>query len=176
MTERVRVELGGVPETALWTLYNRAAEAARPDAVIDDPLAVELVGRIDFPFAERFGPPRLGQWQALRARCFDRALARYLDVHPGATVVALGEGLETQFWRIGERRGGGSRRFPAWRRWRRCGCREGAARCSGSRSRCWRGRDGRGGGCSPFSRRSSPSPCRLCAGSPPPAGSVGSGW
>ena len=105
MTERVRVELGAVPETALWTLYNRAAEAARPDAVIDDPLAVELVGRIDFPFAERFGPPRLGQWQALRARCFDRALARFLDAHPGATVVALGEGLETQFWRVGERRG-----------------------------------------------------------------------
>ena len=26
------------------------------------------------------------------------------------------------------------------------------------------------------SRRSSPSPCRLCAGTPPPAGSVGSGW
>ena len=145
MTERVRVELGGVPETALWTLYNRAAEAARPDAVIDDPLAVELIGRIDFPFAERFGPPRLGQWQALRARCFDRALARYLDAHPGA--------------------GSCSTR-----------CREGAARCSGSRSRCWRGRDGRGGGCSPSSRRSSPSPCRLCAGTPPPAGSVGSGW
>ena len=105
MTGRVRVELGGVPETALWTLCNRAAEAARPDAVIDDPLAVELVGRIDLPFAERFGPPRLGQWQALRARCFDRALARFLDAHPGATVVALGEGLETQFWRVGERRG-----------------------------------------------------------------------
>ena len=34
----------------------------------------------------------------------------------------------------------------------------------------------RGGAASPSSRRSSPSPCRLCAGSPPPAGSVGSGW
>jgi O-methyltransferase involved in polyketide biosynthesis len=104
VTDRVRADLGGVPETALWTLFQRAAEASRPDAVLDDPLAVELVARIDHPFGERFGPPRLAQWQALRARCFDRAVRRFLDAHPGATVVALGEGLETQFWRVDDGR------------------------------------------------------------------------
>jgi O-methyltransferase involved in polyketide biosynthesis len=43
-----------VPETALWTLHRRAVEARRPDAILRDPLAVELVERIDHPFAERF--------------------------------------------------------------------------------------------------------------------------
>jgi O-methyltransferase involved in polyketide biosynthesis len=101
---RVRVELGGVAETLLWTLWNRAAEARRPDPVLRDPLAVELVERIDYPFAERFGPPWLAQWQALRARCFDHEVLRFMRARPGGTVVALGEGLETQFWRVDDGR------------------------------------------------------------------------
>jgi O-methyltransferase involved in polyketide biosynthesis len=76
-------------------------EARRPDAVLNDPLAVELVDRIDYPFAERFGAGAgLGQLQALRSKCFDREVRRFLRAHPAGTVVALGEGLETQFWRV----------------------------------------------------------------------------
>jgi O-methyltransferase involved in polyketide biosynthesis len=96
----MRVELQGIPETTLWTLYMRAVEARRPDSVIVDPKAVELLERIDYPFEERFGAPRLSQWQALRARTFDDEVRRFLASHPGGTVVALGEGLETQFWRV----------------------------------------------------------------------------
>ncbi len=92
--------LTGVSETLLWTLYQRAAEARRDDGVIRDPMAVELVERIDYPFAERFGDPWMGHWQALRARAFDRVIERYLKARPDGTVVALGEGLETQFWRV----------------------------------------------------------------------------
>jgi O-methyltransferase involved in polyketide biosynthesis len=51
----MRVELQGIPETTLWTLYMRAVEARRPDGVIDDRKAVELLERIDYPFEERFG-------------------------------------------------------------------------------------------------------------------------
>ncbi len=91
------VQLSRVPETLMWTLYHRAVEARRPDRVIDDPMAIELVERIDFPFAERFGDGKgLAQWQALRARRFDEELRRFLTAHPEGTVVALGEGLETQ--------------------------------------------------------------------------------
>jgi O-methyltransferase involved in polyketide biosynthesis len=95
----VKVELDGVPETLLWNLYHRAAEARRPDTVLDDPRAVELVDAIDYPFA-RFGEPRLAQWHALRVMCFDREIRRFLADRPGGTVVALGEGLETGFWRV----------------------------------------------------------------------------
>ncbi|HJU46531.1 MAG TPA: class I SAM-dependent methyltransferase [Gaiellaceae bacterium] len=99
------VVLDRVPETLLWTLYHRAVEARRPDAVLHDPLAVELVERIDFPFVERFGAgEEFSQWQALRARCFDGAVRRFLAVSPEGTVVALGEGLETQAWRVGNGR------------------------------------------------------------------------
>src|SRR3954451_3362391 len=93
----VAVDLSGVPETLLWTLWYRAEEARRPDAVLDDPLAVELVERIDYPFAERFGPTAgvVAQGQALRSLCFDREIRRFMAAHPGGTVVALGEGLES---------------------------------------------------------------------------------
>jgi len=78
----------------------RAVEARRPDAVLDDPKAGELLEAIDFPFESRFGAPRMAQWQALRARTFDDEVRRFLGRHPDGTVVALGEGLETQFWRV----------------------------------------------------------------------------
>ena len=95
-------ELGGVPETLLWNLYYRALEARRPNAVLRDPKAVELVDAIDYPFEERFGVghPRQAQGQALRVLCFDQEIRRFLSVHPEGTVIALGEGLETQFWRV----------------------------------------------------------------------------
>jgi O-methyltransferase involved in polyketide biosynthesis len=103
---KVTVALEGVPETLLWTLWYRAEEARRPDAVLDDPLAVELVERIDYPFAERFGPTAgvVAQGQALRSLCFDREIRRFMREHPGGTVVALGEGLETAFQRVDDGR------------------------------------------------------------------------
>jgi O-methyltransferase involved in polyketide biosynthesis len=102
---KIPVALTGVPETLLWTLYYRAQEAERPDSVLPDPLAVELVRRIDYPFEARLGAgARRGQWQGLRARTFDHAITQFLAANPGGTVVALGEGLETQFWRVDDGR------------------------------------------------------------------------
>lgn len=100
--ERVPVELTGVSETLLWTLHHRAAEARREDRVLDDPLAVELVDRLDFPFRARFGQGAIGQdqGQALRALRFDLTVRDFLAAYPGGQVVALGDGLETQFWRV----------------------------------------------------------------------------
>ncbi|MEV6566769.1 class I SAM-dependent methyltransferase [Streptomyces kronopolitis] len=96
---RVTADLTGVPETALWTLRHRAAEAARPDTVLSDPRAVRLAAALDFPDQ---GPvrPWLAQGIALRALAFDEVVRGFLTDHPDGTVVALGEGLETQFWRV----------------------------------------------------------------------------
>jgi len=100
--EKYKVELDGVPATQLWTLYHRAVEARRPDGVLDDPRAVRLVDAIDYPFTETFGTAErgFGLLQALRVKAFDEEIRRFLSVHPDGTVVALGEGLETQFWRV----------------------------------------------------------------------------
>ncbi|MFF8912659.1 class I SAM-dependent methyltransferase [Streptomyces sp. NPDC015032] len=99
---RVRPMLSGVPETLLWTLYNRAYEAGQRYPVLDDPMALRLMEDLDYPFEERFGRPNAfhSQAQGLRSRCFDLAVQRYLADRPQATVVALGDGLETGFWRV----------------------------------------------------------------------------
>jgi O-methyltransferase involved in polyketide biosynthesis len=85
--------LTGVSETALMTLQVRATEARRPDAIIDDPMAIQLADSIDFDFA-KFGFTRRAN-MAVRALAFDREARRYLGDHPEATVVALAEGLQT---------------------------------------------------------------------------------
>lgn len=89
--------LDGVSETALLTLHQRATEAARPDGIIDDPMAIALHAGLDYDF-QHFG--RTHQATALRALIFDTATREYLEGHPRASVVALAEGLQTSFWRV----------------------------------------------------------------------------
>ncbi|MEE6177655.1 class I SAM-dependent methyltransferase [Mycobacterium sp. 050134] len=89
--------LGGISETALLTLHQRATEAARSDGIIDDPMAVALHDSLDYDY-DRFG--RTHQATAWRALAFDNASREYLQAHPRATVVALAEGLQTSFWRL----------------------------------------------------------------------------
>ncbi|WP_223163862.1 class I SAM-dependent methyltransferase [Mycobacterium simiae] len=89
--------LSGVSETALLTLNGRAYQAGRPNAIINDPMAIELVERIDFDFA-KFG--RRGQEMALRSLAVDRCAVTYLAKRPNATVVALAEGFQTSCWRV----------------------------------------------------------------------------
>lgn len=89
--------LTGVSETALATLYGRAYQAAHPDPIIDDPMAIKLVDSIEFDF-EKFG--RKGQEMALRSLAVDQCAIAYLTTHPKATVVALAEGFQTSFWRL----------------------------------------------------------------------------
>jgi O-methyltransferase involved in polyketide biosynthesis len=97
---RAKVELKGVPETALWNLYQRASGARAGH--LDDPRAVEVLARLHYPF-DRFDVPYRGlatRLHAQRVHTVDAALRQVLAGAPDATVVALGEGFETQFWRV----------------------------------------------------------------------------
>ncbi len=91
------MDLSGVPETLLWNLGRRAAAARIGASPLKDPLAVEVADRIQYDFADA---SRGARWHAVRVATFDDAVHRFLNQHPAGTVVALGEGLETQFWRV----------------------------------------------------------------------------
>ncbi len=88
-----------LPDTALVTLWCRASEARRTDSILDDPMAVSLVDSLDYDFS-KFKLSADRQDLALRALAFDNAARSYLSTHPRATVVALGEGMQTSFWRL----------------------------------------------------------------------------
>lgn len=93
-------QLSGVPETALRTLRNRAEEALRPDSGYVDKEAVRLYRTLVGENFARFGPPN--QVHPMRALVIDEVVAGFLATHPRGPVVALGEGLQTTYWRLGE--------------------------------------------------------------------------
>lgn len=95
------VDLDGVPETMLWPLWNRAHESRRDDRLIDDPWSIALVDRIDYDFGAHFGKPNRGH--GIRSRVGDDLIRDFLSrTGDAACIVALGEGLETSYWRLGE--------------------------------------------------------------------------
>lgn len=96
--EKAKINLSGVPETMLWPLYNRGCEQRREDRLLDDPMALQLMEQIDYDYRKNFGKNNAGH--PLRSRLFDDAIKTWLRDHPSGTVISLGEGLDTQFWRI----------------------------------------------------------------------------
>lgn len=98
MEKNTNISLSGVPETMLFTLYNRAYEAKR-NGIIHDPEAIRIFESLDFDFENYFGSkPRGGM--ASRAVSFDKIVIEWLKTHPNGSIVSLGEGLETQQYRV----------------------------------------------------------------------------
>lgn len=95
-----KIALTGAAETLLGTLYSRALDARSPHPVLADPTAVEVAGMLDYDFG------RLGLRSsdavgiAMRAKVLDRWTREFLAVHPDATVLHLGCGLDSRVQRI----------------------------------------------------------------------------
>lgn len=98
MSTRQKLQLQDVPETMLWTLYSRASESMRSDGVLQDAKALEIYRSLDYNFRRSFGlaNPAL----ALRALAFDDVATEFLQRHPHSAIINLGEGLETQRFRL----------------------------------------------------------------------------
>ncbi|MEM1416414.1 MAG: class I SAM-dependent methyltransferase [Myxococcota bacterium] len=90
--------LESVPETMLWTLHNRASEALRADGIFQDPEAVRIYRALEYDYERSFGPGEASH--ALRSMLFDGEIRRFAEAHPDAVIVNLGEGLETQRYRV----------------------------------------------------------------------------
>ncbi len=95
---QVRPRLEGVCETMLWTLYDRASEARNASGVLIDAESIRICDALDYDFKGRFGEPT-GVFAA-RAAEIDRLVVQWLEQHPDGQVVSLGEGLETQAFRV----------------------------------------------------------------------------
>lgn len=101
MTTKVPAEaLSAVSETMLATLYSHAAESRRPDGLIRDPRAEDLVARIDYDFVSRQMDADDQSATCLRLRQFDRFAQAFLAAHPDGVVVHIGCGLDTRFDRV----------------------------------------------------------------------------
>ena len=92
--------LDGISETLLITLYARAIESERSDALIKDPKAVEIVKKMDCDFSHLRLHGHDEVAIIMRMRQFDRQAREFLDRNPEAVVVHFGCGLDTRFERV----------------------------------------------------------------------------
>jgi O-methyltransferase involved in polyketide biosynthesis len=103
MSKTVNPALSGVAETLLLTLYLRAMESQRPDALIKDERAVALIGKIglDFSWVKQIPLSEDDKVAViLRSLEFDRYARDFLACHSGAVVVHIGCGLDSRFERV----------------------------------------------------------------------------
>jgi O-methyltransferase involved in polyketide biosynthesis len=105
-------DLSGVPETLLILLCYRAIETQRPDALIKDEKAVELVKQLSSDGPIRYDSGWITQTPMAEAnkvmriiltREMDRYSRDFLKRHPEAVVVHIGCGLDSRFDRVVER-------------------------------------------------------------------------
>lgn len=100
MSEKVLQSLEGVSETLLMTLYVRAHESQRPDAMIHDNKAVEMVNKIAGDFS-RLRMQRHDEIAVImRMKRFDKHVSDFLLQNPDGAVVHIGCGLDTRFERV----------------------------------------------------------------------------
>ena len=86
--------------TALVVLYQRAKESRKQDGKIKDSWAEEMVDRIDYDFSELDNDLRGQEVIAVRTQVFDRETNKFAHRRPDGTIVNLGAGLDTRFFRI----------------------------------------------------------------------------
>ncbi len=98
-------DLPPVARTLLVPLECRAEESRRPDAMIRDDRAVEILARFEESGTAPLTMSVLDRtFTMMRARQLDRYTRAFLEMHPGGMIVDLGCGLDTRSARVDDGR------------------------------------------------------------------------
>jgi O-methyltransferase involved in polyketide biosynthesis len=93
---------GNIQETMLGPLWARAKYSKLYPEILDDKKSSEIIKKIDYDFSKV--KEYLGEWRGIgllvRARNFDEAVRKYIERFPKATIVNIGAGLDTTFYRV----------------------------------------------------------------------------
>jgi O-methyltransferase involved in polyketide biosynthesis len=100
MTDKLRVDLSGAPQTMLATLYAKALDAAAPRPILGDRYARDLVDRLDYDWSKTAITARTARSVATRTADFDTWTRQFFAVHPKCTVLHLGSGLDSRYLRL----------------------------------------------------------------------------
>ncbi|MGK2865088.1 MAG: class I SAM-dependent methyltransferase [Mycobacterium sp.] len=98
--DSVRVDLTGAPQTMLATLYAKALDADLPHPILGDRWAKDVVGRIDYDWAQTTITARRSPAVTTRSAHFDNWVRQFLAVHPKAVVLHIGCGLDSRYFRL----------------------------------------------------------------------------
>lgn len=94
------IRLPGIAETLLIPLWARAMETRRPDAILRDPIALEIFESLDYDFSKFRGAWTTQTGIAVRTKLLDEATSAFMEANPEGVVINLGAGLSTRFSRI----------------------------------------------------------------------------
>lgn len=93
---------GTVQETMLGPLWARATFSKLYPELLNDQKAIEIIQKVDYDFSEM--QEYLEEWRGLgllaRARNFDDVVKKFIEKYPDSTVVNIGAGLDTTFYRV----------------------------------------------------------------------------
>jgi O-methyltransferase involved in polyketide biosynthesis len=100
--KKSKIDLNGLEETLLLPLWSRAKISREYNSFFSDLKAIELIEQIDYDFSKidealRFEGILLN---ATRAKQFDDKVKGYIAENPRASVVNIGAGLDTTFYRV----------------------------------------------------------------------------
>lgn len=100
MTEKVRVDLSGAPQTMLATLYAKALDADFAKPILGDRYAKEIVERIDYDWTKTTITARRASSVTTRTAHFDQWVRSFLAAQPESVVLHLGCGLDSRVLRL----------------------------------------------------------------------------
>ena len=96
----MKVDLGGVAETLLITLYMQAKNTQSKRPKLNDRKAAELIQKIDYDFS-KFNTARASYYGVLaRAKIMDREARKFIEKYPDCVVVSVGCGLLHRLHRL----------------------------------------------------------------------------
>ena len=78
MNEKTKVQVQGVPETMLQTLYARAQESKKPNHHIYDERAIEVVSRLDYDFSKAESDKAMSLGVIARTIVLDKLVGDFL--------------------------------------------------------------------------------------------------
>jgi O-methyltransferase involved in polyketide biosynthesis len=97
---KIRVDLSGAPQTMLATLYAKALDADADHPILHDTYAKAVVARIDYDWDRTGITARNAPSVVIRSAHFDKWARQFLAVHPEATVLHVGCGLDSRALRL----------------------------------------------------------------------------
>lgn len=102
MPPRKNLPENSIEETMIMPFWGRAVYSKKFPSLLEDQKAIEIMSRMSYDFSEiqTYSNEYSGIVFLARARNFDEALIQYLQRYPEATVVNLGAGLDTTFYRV----------------------------------------------------------------------------
>ncbi|MGB8310323.1 MAG: class I SAM-dependent methyltransferase [Halobacteriota archaeon] len=98
---KMKISLSNIEETLLIPLWIRAKLSREHNSVLNDTKAIELVEQIDYDFSTLDKNPfESDLFFVARAKQFNDKIRAYIREHPRASVVNIGAGLDTTFYRV----------------------------------------------------------------------------